>query len=130
MNLQLNEDNFIMYAIKNYDNPTCKGLSEFNDDIKKFVYLKRLFRKYRARKDLKERLILNHLIVLYNLFGAEATTNMLFYKIEKRYWPQLKTFLIFLNIMPENYIISHTDGNVHQADIPVDQKIIEVLRAI
>jgi hypothetical protein len=81
-----------MYAIKHYDNPHCKGMDEFLDDLKRFKYLKRLFRKYNTGKDLKERLILNHIIVIYNLFGPEAATKMLFYKIEQKFWSQLKTF--------------------------------------
>ena len=90
MNLDLTEDNFTLYAIKHYDNPACKGIAEFNDDLKRFRYLKRLFNKYTAGKDLKERLILNHLVVIYNLFGAEAATKMLFFKVEREFWPQLK----------------------------------------
>lgn len=76
MNLDLTEENFTLYAIKHYDNPACKGIAEFNDDLKRFRYLKRLFNKYTAGKDLKERLILNHLVVIYNLFGAEAATKI------------------------------------------------------
>jgi len=96
MNLDLTEENFTLYAIKHYDNPACKGIAEFNDDLKRFRYLKRLFNKYTAGKDLKERLILNHLVVIYNLFGAEAATKMLFFKVEREFWPQLKTFSSFL----------------------------------
>lgn len=119
MKFELTEENFILYAIKNYDNPACKGMAEFEDDLKRFRYLKRLFRKYTAGRGLKERLIINHIIVLYNLFGVPATTNMLFFKIEKKYWPQLKTFLVFLNYMPE------TD-----TEIVLDPKVIEALRKI
>ena len=97
MNLDLTEENFTLYAIKHYDNPACKGIAEFNDDLKRFRYLKRLFNKYTAGKDLKERLILNHLVVIYNLFGAEAATKMLFFKVDREFWSQLKTFLVFLH---------------------------------
>jgi hypothetical protein len=76
----LTEENFTLFAMKHYDNPHCRGVNEFNDDLKKFKYLKRLFRKYRAGGGLKERLILNHIIVIYNLFGVDAATNMLFFK--------------------------------------------------
>lgn len=119
MKFELTEENFIFYAIKNYDNPACKGMDEFEDDLKRFRYLKRLFRKYSAGKGTKERLIINHLVVLYNLFGAPVATKMLFFKIEKKHWSQLKTFLVFLNYMPEE-----------ETDIPLDNKIIEVLRKI
>lgn len=119
MQVQLTEDNFLIYAIKHYDNPHCTGMNEFNDDIKRFRYLKRLFRKYKVGKGLNERLILNHLVVLYNLFGPIATTKMLFFKIEKRFWPQLKTFLVFLNYMPQE-----------ETDIPLDSNVANTLRAI
>jgi hypothetical protein len=119
MIFELNEDNFLMYAIKNYDNPACKGLSEFNEDIKRFKYLKRLFGRYHAGKGLKERLILNHLIVISNLFGSEASVKMLFYKVDKKHWSALKTFLLFLNLMPES-----------ESTIPIDMNIAETLRRI
>ena len=91
-----------MYAIQHYHNPSCEGMSEFNDDMKRFKYVKRLFRKYEETGILKERLLLNHIIVLNNLFGAEASSTLLFFKTEQLHWPALKGFLEFLNIMPEN----------------------------
>lgn len=116
---ELTDDNFVLYAMKHYDNPGCKGLNEFNDDLKKFRYLKRLFRKYKAGSGLKERLIINHIIVIYNCFGIEASTEMLFFKIDKKYWPQLKSFLLYLNLMPpDNLLIQH------------DEKVLESLRKI
>ena len=129
MKFELTEDNFVIYAIKHYDNPACKGMSEFNDDLKKFRYLKRLFRKYTAGRVLKERLIVNHIIILYNLFGAEATTRMLFFKIEKKFWPQLKTFLVFLNFMPMNF--TDPEGNViPESEISIDETVAKALRKI
>ena len=127
MKFELNEDNFIMYAIKHYDNPHCRGMDEFLDDLKRFKYLKRLFRKYNSGKELKERLILNHIIVIYNLFGPEAATKMLFYKIEKKFWSQLKTFLVFLNFMPIEIIVSK-GIEIKETDIPLDESIIQILR--
>lgn len=129
MKFELNEDNFLIYAIKHYDNPHCKGMDEFMDDLKRFKYLKRLFRKYNTGKDLKERLILNHIIVIYNLFGPEAATKMLFYKIEQKFWSQLKTFLVFLNFMPLEVIVSK-GIEIKETDIPLDDNIIRVLREI
>ena len=90
-----------MFAIKHYHNPSCEGINEFYDDMKRFKYIKRLFRKYKDSGVPKERLILNHIIVLNNLFGAEAASTLLFFKIEPEYWPALKAFLEFLSIMPE-----------------------------
>lgn len=109
---ELTEDNFILFAMKHYDNPSCKGLNEFQDDLKKFRYLKRLFRKYRPGSGLKERLIINHIVVLYNLFGVYAATKMLFFKIDKKHWPQLKAFLLYLNLMPPDNLLIETDTNV------------------
>ena len=130
MNFELTEENFAIYAIKYYDNPTCKGIAEFEDDLKRFRYLTRLFRKYTAGKGLKEKLIVNHLVVIYNLFGTEAATKMLFYKIEQRYWSELKTFLVFLSYMPIGFVAQSVEGAVQGYDIPLDEKVSEALRSI
>jgi hypothetical protein len=127
MNFDLTEDTFFMYAIKHYDNPACKGLSEFNEDMKKFKYLKRLLGRYHAGKGLKDRLIMNHIIVINNLFGPEASVKMLFYKVDKKHWPALKTFLVFLNLMPENVVLYN---DINESDVPVDMEIANVLRRI
>lgn len=129
MQFELTEDNFIMYAVKNYDNPGCRGMEEFYDDLKRFKYIKRLLRKYNVGKDLRERLILNHIIVLGNLFGVEATTKMLFFKIEKKFWSQIKTFLVFLNYMPMKVIVSQ-GVEIIDNDIPLDESILETLKDI
>ena len=101
----LTPENINMFAMKHYDNPSCVDEQEFLDDMKRFKYLKRLFRKYDTSKDLKMRLIINHIIVLANVFGIDAATTLLFFKIEKNHWSILKTFLIFLHYMPENDLI-------------------------
>jgi len=129
MTLELTEENFIMYAMKYYDNPACKGMAEFLDDIKRFKYIKRLLGKYTSGKELKERLIINHMIVLNNLFGVEATTKMLFFKIDKKFWPQLKTFLVFLNYMPDKIIMSN-GISIIESEIPLDTDIVEILRRV
>jgi hypothetical protein len=129
MTLELTEENFIMYAMKYYDNPSCKGMAEFLDDIKRFKYIKRLLGKYTSGKELKERLIINHMIVLNNLFGVEATTKMLFFKIDKKFWPQLKTFLVFLNYMPEKIILNKGVAII-ESEIPIDDNIVEILRRV
>ena len=99
---KLTNDNIVMFAIKHYDNPQCEGESEFHDDMKRFKYIKRLLRKYNESGELKERLILNHMIVVYNLFGAEAGSTLLLFKIEPELWSVLKTFMVFLNIILED----------------------------
>jgi hypothetical protein len=98
----LTSDNIIMFAMKHYDNPSAVDKKEFLDDMKRFKYLKRLFRKYDTSGILKTRLILNHIIVLANLFGVDASTTLLFFKIDRQHWSILKTFLIYLHYMPEN----------------------------
>ncbi len=91
-----------MFAIKHYDNPQCEGEKEFYDDMKRFKYIKRLLRKYKDTNVLKERLLLNHIIVLYNLFGSEACVTLLLFKIQREYWGTLKSFLLFLNIIRDD----------------------------
>ena len=111
----LTKDNITMYAIQHYHNPSCEGMSEFKDDMKRFKYIKRLFRKYEESGILKERLLLNHIIVIYNLFGAEASSTLLFFKTDQEHWPILKGILEFLNIMPENDLLDIiSDGKVKQ----------------
>ena len=91
--------NWQMFAMKHYDNPQADGEEEFQDDLKRFKYLKRLLKKYHEGGDLKERLILNHIIVLSNVFGVEGAVTLLLFKIEPEYWSELKTFLLYLNMI-------------------------------
>ena len=98
----ITSDNVIMFAIKHYDNPQCEGEKEFYDDMKRFKYIKRLLRKHKDTNVLKERLLLNHIIVLNNLFGAEACVTLLLFKIQREYWETLKSFLLFLNILRDD----------------------------
>ena len=116
----ITKDNVVMYAIKHYHNPSCEGINEFYDDMKRFKYIKRLFRKYKDSGVLKERLLLNHIIILNNLFGAEAASTLLFFKIEPEYWPALKSFLKFLSIMPER------DLKFIKADPVVEERLSEI----
>ena len=99
---KITPDNVLMYAIRNYTNPDCEGEKEFEDDLKRFKYIKRLLRKYYDTGVLKERLLLNHIIVLNNVFGADACATLLLYKIQEEYWPALKSFLIFLNTITDH----------------------------
>ena len=125
----LNDDNFLMYAMKEYNDIQCTDIEEFYDDLKKIKYIKRLFNIYKNDGQLKERLILNHLIVFYNVFPVQAGTRILFYKIERDFWPMLKTFLIFLDRMPET-IDSIKGEMIRTSDIQLDNGIITRLRKI
>ena len=125
----LNDDNFLLYAMKEYDDIQCTDIEEFYDDLKKIKYIKRLFNIYKNTGQLKERLILNHLIVFYNVFPIHAGTRILFYKIEKTFWPMLKTFLIFLDRMPET-VESIRGETLRSTDIQLDDGIVTRLRTI
>jgi len=122
----LNNDNIMMYAMKAYDKPDCI-MSEFKDDMKRFNYLKRLFLRYRKIGELREQLVLNHLVVLYNVFGPEVTSRMLFFKMSKDDYPALKTYLLFLSIMPDR-IRGIKGQDIISSDIPIDTRVAEVLR--
>ena len=122
---KLNEGNFLVYAMHHYDNPQCHSLQEFEEDIKKFLYLKKLLSRYKNYDELRERLILNHIIVLYNIFG-ESATRMLFYKIDKSCWDVLVTFLVYLDRMPAEL----SEYGIILSDIVLDERIISTLRKI
>lgn len=124
----LNEDNFMMYAMKCYTSPHCI-MSEFEGDIKRTKYLKRLFRRYKVTKSLKERLILNHIILLNNVFGPEATARILFYKTDERDYDILKTFLGYLDIMPD-FVYGVGGKTIVSSEIPLDMNVAEILRNI
>lgn len=120
----LTEDNFVLFATKMYDNPQCKDMEEFYEDINRIKYLKRLFKKYKATGILRERLILNHLIIFTNVFGIMPSNRILFHKIEKELHPYLKTFLVYLNLLTDK--IPEADLKI----IPLDKRIIDKLRKI
>ena len=125
----LNDANFLIYATKVYDNPRGVTKQEFEDELKRIKYTKRLLNRYLNTGVLRERFILNHLIVLRNCFGTEHAVRMLFFKLEENLYPALKTFLVFLDYMPE--IVSGIDGkSILSSDIPLDRKIITILRKI
>jgi 5'(3')-deoxyribonucleotidase len=124
----LTEDNFVMYAMKAYTTPH-HIMSEFEGDLKRTKYLKRLFRRYKVTRSLKERLILNHLILLYNVFGAEPATRILFFRVDEADYDVLKTFLIYLNYMPD--VVKGINGkDIISSDILIDMNIAEILRKI
>ena len=117
---KITPENVLMFAIRNYDNPHCEGEKEFEDDLKRFKYIKRLLRKHKDSGVLKERLLLNHVIVLSNLFGAEACVTLLLFKIQREYWSTLKSFLLFLNIIREDEL----------KDVIESQEVLETLRKL
>ena len=127
---KLDETNFLLYAAKHYDNPSCFDTLEFYEDLNRFKYLKRLFSRYEETGEVKERLILNHITILYNLFGIPATTRMIFLKLEK-YSSYFLPFLIFLNYAPDKvYNIGLTGRTITISDIQLDNNIVNTLRKI
>ena len=117
---QITKQNWLLYAMHNYDNPTLEKQQEFDDDIKRFKYLKRLFRKYESTGEIKIRLILNHIILLNNVFGAEACMTLLLFKIDKAYWPILKSVCGYLG-----YLYSH-----ELKDVKEDKTITQMLKEL
>jgi len=124
----LTDENFTIYALKCYNTPRCI-MSEFESDIKRTKYIKRLFRRYNHSEVIKERLILNHIILLNNVFGPEATTRILFFKIDSEDYSVLKTFLTYLNIMPD--VVYGINGkNIKSSDIIIDNQVSNILKQL
>jgi hypothetical protein len=121
----ITESNFLLVAMHAYDNSQCTSIAEFEEDLKRFSYLKKLFGRYVDGGDLKERLIINHIIVLHNLFGL-VTPELLFFKTDKHHWNILATFLTYLNLMPD----SVPEFGVKSSDFRLDETIIEALRKL
>jgi len=117
---ELDDKTFLLYAAKNYYNPTCIDSEGFFEDLKRFKYIKRLVNRYLDNNKLSERLILNHLITVFNVFGIEAGLKMLEFRLDERHWPVIKPFLIFLNLIE----------NTQYTGIEQDQLVIERLREI
>lgn len=124
----LNDENFMMYAMKCYESPNCI-MSEFEEDLKRIKYIKRLIKRYKTNGELKERLILNHIIILSNVFGTRNAVRMLFYKLDEEDYEILKTFLLFLDYMPD--IVSGIKGkDIHSQSISIDLFVGKRLRDI
>ena len=119
---ELNEENFLLFAIKNYENPQAVTKEDFEKDLNHFRYIKRLLKRYKNSGELKTHLLINHFIILYNIFG-DAATPMFFYKIEDNLWSSVKTFIVFLNRLPE-----YPRTYIHE--IPLDEKCLEELERI
>ena len=122
----LTNDNILIYAVKAYDKPNCI-MSEFKEDMKRFNYLKRLFKRYRKIGELREQLVLNHLVVICNVFGPEVATRLLFFKMSKDDYSALKTYLLFLSCMPER-VRGIKGQDLISSEIPVDMTIADILR--
>ena len=118
----LDDNNYMMFAVKHYDNPQAVTVEDFQEDLKKFKYIKRLLKRYKKTGELKTHLLLNHFICLYNVFG-DAATPLLFFKIDDDLWPVLKTFLMFLQRIPE-----YPKSAYH--DIPVDINCLKLLKKV
>tara|TARA_B100000085_G_C18331071_1_gene426327 strand:- start:127 stop:519 length:393 start_codon:yes stop_codon:yes gene_type:complete len=125
----VNEDNFLMYSMKYYDNPQCLSEQDFHNDLKIIKYIKRLLNRYKKTNELKIRLMLNHLIMLGNVFPIQVLTRILFLKIPSEYWSELKTFLIYLKYMPDE-IESINGKKIISSDILVNLEIAKELRKI
>jgi len=117
---ELTEENLFLYAAKHYYNPKFSDIEEFYEDLKRFKYIKRLVNRYLEHDELGERLILNHLIVIFNSFGVEASLNMLELKLDDNHWPVIKPFLIFLKYIENNQYLG----------IAMDPEVVERLRKI
>ena len=117
---KLTNKHFELFASQHYNNPECTEIEEFKDDLRRFKYLKRLLRRYEMTGDLQERLILNHIIVIYNVFGIKAANRMMWFKVEEEHFSALKTFLIFLHYLPEDY----------KVEVPLDEFVVQRLRNI
>lgn len=120
MKIELTDENLFLYAAKHYYNPKYIDVEEFEEDLKRFKYIKRLLNRYIETGRLSERLILNHVVVLFNVFGTEPALNMLKLKLDERHWPMIKPFLVYLRHIK----------NDEFTDIPMDQNVVEALRKI
>jgi len=125
---ELNDDNFILYCANKYDNIHCHSTEEFLDDLKRIKYIKKTLTKYKTSGLIDERLVLNHLIILNNVFGPEALCRIIFLKMEK-YLELIKPFLLTLNILPE-YVYNIKGVHIETAAVPMDVGIIDILRKI
>ncbi len=125
----LNEKNIDLYAAKMYSNPQCISIEEFHDDMKRIKYIKRLFNRYVGTGEIKDRLILNHIVIFYNVFSVEAGTRILFCKLDKKLYSALKTFLVYFGYMPER-VFGINGFDIISSDISIDVKTAQLLREI
>jgi len=128
-NFEMSENNYVMYAMKNYNNPQCLDVDEFYSDLNRIKYLKKLMKRYLATGEMKDRLILNHIIILYNVFGIIPATRLLFFKTDKELYPMLKTFITYLNYLPEGEKLEEVI-EVDILPIPLDETVVKMLREV
>ena len=127
----LNDDNIMLYCAKHYENPHCTGIDDFNDDLNHIKYLKRLFNRYQKGDEFNTNLIVNHLILLYNVFDNQAITRVLFYRINREHWSILKPCLIALSQLPEFLDgVSQNEETINTDTIPLDQNVVDRLRIV
>lgn len=124
----LNDENFMLYAVKCYDTPNCV-MSEFEEDFNRIFLLKKIFTKYTNFGELNVRLILNHIVIIYNVFGVEGATRILFFVLKDDHYPLLKPFLILLNFMP-NVVYGIKGQDIRSSDISLNQEIVSCLRVL
>ena len=118
---KLTAKNFAAYAMKHYDDPQCEDMEDFYEDIRRFRYLKRLLFRYYQHGELRERLMLNHIICIFNVFGFEPSMRMLKFKIkDKKYWSSIKTLLLYLKYVDEGF----------EVDVPIDETLASTLRKV
>ena len=130
MNEPLTEDTFLLYCMKHYDGGALATLEDFHDDLNRIKYIKKLVTRYQQNGLLKDRLILNHIIVLNNMFSAEVTARMLYFKMKDDF-SIIKPFLVTIGIMPERFInVGELNNNIDSDTIPLDWKVVEALRSI
>lgn len=129
MDERLSESNFILYCARHYDGRYCSSINDFHEDLKRIRYIKKLLTRYEKNKDLKERLILNHIIILNNLFGPTVTCRILYFKL-KKHFKYIKPFLVLLQILPTRLYNINTEKVIDLDMIPMDQHIVEALRRI
>jgi len=126
----LTKDNYVMYAMKAYDNPQCSCLGEFDNDLARITYIKRLFKKYISTDILKERLIINHIVIMTNVFGTKVTARLLFFCMEEYYYAMIKTFLLYLNRLPLDDELIKNETNLNLSDITIMDDVVKILRGL
>lgn len=129
MNEKLSDENFLIYCARHYDNPQCHSTEEFVEDLKRIKYIKKLITRYVDSDVLKDRLILNHLIILYNVFGAEHMPRILYLKMRSQF-KYIKPFLIFMGVLPEKIYNIREEAVINTDDIPMDDAIVQALRRV
>ena len=119
-----------MYAMKAYENPHCKCLGEFDNDLARIQYVKRLFNKYISNDVLRERLIINHIVIMTNVFGTKVTARLLFFRMEEYYYALIKTFLLYLNLLPLDDELIKNETNLNLSDITMMDDVVKILRGL